>query len=333
MVLAEVTEGQRRSAVWIGFFDLAGELKSHNVVRKSQASLHGRDLLMLPKGQMLLAASVFENGDNAAEYSELYRLNNKAKMVSMRAYQPGPNNRIANLSPMNDGRFIASGFLEDASKRRAGWIMIVEQDGSVVWQRQYPRGAGAQFEQAVPFAKDYIALVGTAYPAVQGGETAGWLMVVEARNGIVAWQRYYTGDYDYVGRGLMVSEQGLISLLLDGDPPKSSKSKAFDGTLEMQRGDYVRILTLNPRGVIFDSQEFFNGEGTDAMQLLRGPSDERIIVGRSDMSYLIEKAAEGDDPKEEELKYSQDGWILASPAMASYEDPCAPKAYRVPDDR
>ena len=158
-------------------------------------------------------------------------------------------------------------------------------------------------------------------------------MVVQARNGEIAWQRYYTGNYDYVGRGVMASPQGLISILLDGDPPKGKRSDFSLDPLDMQKSDYVRVLTLNPRGVIFDSQEFFSGEGTDAMQLLRGPAEERIIIGQSDMMYTLEKQGEGEDATEEVVKRSQDGWIVAAPAMAVYEDPCAPKAYRVPDDR
>lgn len=352
VALGDIDQGKdpkaRINSVWIGFFDLQGNMKSQKFLKQGADSLYAHDLIPLSKGKgFLLAASVEKNRSAEQRVTMLYRLNNKAEIVSKRSYVPGPDNRILNMSALSEDTYIASGFINDDKGRRTGWMMVVDADGNVIWQRQYPRGAGAQIDRAVPFAKEYIALVGTAYPAVADGNTAGWVMVVYARNGEIAWQRYFTGDFDYVARDLMVNSSGLISVLLDGNPPKSRKQPKEEG--DSMHEDFVRLLTLNPRGVILDNSDFFNGEGADAYSLMLGPADERIIMGASMMAYEIEavdpgaimgpmpqkpQEEEGQKPSEEEkvMKHSLEGWLLAAPAMEAYEDPCTPKPLRVPDD-
>ncbi len=336
------------NSVWIGFFNAQGELKSQKFLKQGADSVYAHDLIPMTSGKgFLLAASVEKNRSQDQRVTMLFRLNTKAEVVSKRSYVPGPDNRILSLSPLDEDTYIAGGFINDDKGRRTGWMMVIDVEGNVIWQRQYPRGAGAQIDRAVPFAKEYIALVGTAYPAVAEGYTAGWVMVVFARNGEIAWQRYFTGDFDYAARDLMVNSSGLISILLDGDPPRGRKKPKESG--EREHEDFVRLVTLNPRGVILDNNDFFNGEGADAYSLMSGPADERIMIGASKMAYEIEPVDPANimgpmpqKPKVEDvkaavedekiMKRSKEGWILAAPAMNVYDDPCALKALRVPDD-
>ncbi len=334
VVLAQISDPKVKKAVWIGFFNLEGDFKSEQVLKHPQGALAASALVPLSDGNgFLLAVGVESSAPDAPRFSIIYRLNRKAQMVSKRSYVPGPDNEILGLSALTDGTYIASGYINDAKGRRTGWLMIVDVDGNVIWQRQYPRGAGAQIAKATPFAKDYIAVVGKAYPLVADGFTAGWVMVVQARNGDIAWQRYFTGDYDYAGVDIAASVNGLMSVVMDANKVLRGRPSAVD------EEDYVRLLTLNPRGVIFDNSDFFNADASDAREMIIGPAGERVLIGSSLVAYMdeVSKVQDNDEAGETtnaegSITRSREGWVVAVPAMDAYEDPCVPKKLRTPGE-
>ena len=80
----------------------------------------------------------------------------------------------------------------------------------------------------------------------------------------------------------------------------------------------MRLLTLDPRGGILASDEYFSGEGAFAWQMIEGQLGERILIGGSKMVYRIE----GKPGEEPVIKRSQDGWLAAATEPEPYEDPC-----------
>ena len=80
----------------------------------------------------------------------------------------------------------------------------------------------------------------------------------------------------------------------------------------------MRLLTINPRGQLFISDEYFNGEAADAYQIIKSPSDERVLLGRTKMKYTIETPGEP-EPK---IIRSHEGWVLVGQAAEPYNDPC-----------
>jgi hypothetical protein len=83
--------------------------------------------------------------------------------------------------------------------------------------------------------------------------------------------------------------------------------------------DFVRLLTVNERGVLTISDEYFNGEGAQAGQMIGGRAGERILMGRTDIVYKIEPK-----PGEpvETLKHGWDAWVVAGAPMEAFDDPC-----------
>ena len=185
--------------------------------------------------------------------------------------------------------------------------MRLNEQAGVDWQRQYSRGIAAEINKSAELFGRYVIVAGVAKPSDGHDEgSAGWVMAIGADSGDIGWQRYYTGDADFSAEDLMINEDGLISVMLEGQPNEN-----FDQ-------DYVRLLTINPRGQLFISDEYFNGEGTDGAQLISGANGERVIIGSTKMAYQIEDALTDNV----QTVRSVEGWVLVGAASDPYSDPC-----------
>ncbi len=333
MVLANVgASGKKRPGVWVGTFDQAGELLKGGMINHPTGALQASDIVPGPGGQgFLMSANIEARGE--APHGALYLLGSKGQALSHREYAAGLGNRLNALAPAYEGNgYLASGYIEAEDGRKAGWLLRLNDDGSIIWQQQYVRGSGAQFLSVSRFNEQYFVVSGFADPhALEGTRRAGWVMMVEARNGNMVWQRYYTGSYKYSARDVLVDNDGLISVLLDGQWDQKKKPKSADGEAqedntydptrdlgERKDFDYANLLTIDPRGNLRSSDPFYNGEGSDAAQLYFGKRGERMIVGSTKMVYSIEAVAD----QLAMIKRSEEGWVLAASPSDPYKDPC-----------
>jgi len=326
VVLANKHDGPRIDAAWIGVFDAMGVLKYKRLIRLPNLRIAARDLVQSPLGDgFVMAASSKAKTANAALNSVFITLNSKFQFVSKRSYQPGPENEILGLTLRENAvgrQLIATGYIRNARGRKNAWVLALEGDGAIAWQHQFPRGAGALLKEAVPYGERYVVAVGEAMPAGKDVARGGWVAMIKGDDGDILWQRYYTGQkYAYTVRDVLVSEDGLISILLDGEPPAFRKGKAMKKVDDQEKDqeDYVRLLMLDPRGGIINSIPFFHGQSADAYQILRGAVRERILLGGSDMRYEIENA---EMPEAPDIIETREGWAVVAPAMDRYQDPC-----------
>lgn len=297
-----------RSEIWVGFFGNEGRMINGRSIESREGGLNIHDVIKARDGSGFIVAASVEPSDGAAKpYGLFYKLDKTGGVLQDRSYVTGLENRILGLRALGNHDYVATGYIYGEDGRKTGWVIRLDRQGSIVWQRQYPRGRAAQLNVTHSLLNRFVVVAGDAHPA-GGGNIAGWVMALDPSNGNIGWQRYYSGELDYQVRDMVANEDGLISLLLDGDPPDGETKK-----------DYVRLLTINPRGFLFIADEYFNAEGADAYQLILGPVGERIIVGRTKMVYRIEGQGESD---EVELKRSLDGWLVAATATEPYKDPC-----------
>lgn len=336
IVLARISDGRAKTAIWLGFFNNRGVFKRERIFRSSLGALVDAHMIRVTDGAgYVLVASALGKEPLSNRVSEFYRLNSKAQVISKRAFNPGPDNALSYILPLSDQHYLAVGYIDDARGRKTGWVIKVSDKGNIVWQRQYPRGVSAGLLKAVEAPDGGLIVIGDALPVTKDGAKAAWGMRLDPSNGAVDWQRYFTGELDYSSKDIGVSKDGLISVMLDGDPSNGENPE------ERARKDFVRLLTLNPRGVIFDSATFFQGEGVDAERMILGPAGERILIGQTQMAYTVDPVVvEGSDTGAAEktesaavVKRSLEGWIVAAPRVSSYEDPCKPKPLRVLDDQ
>ena len=356
IVLANmVGENKKEEFAWIGFVDMEGVVTGETTLKHKSGRLKAQDIIMMPKRdskaeqRYLLSAAAparavgTEDGDGSLKLSTvLYVLNDKGQAVSKRSLIMGAGNQILQLARLEATKtepagYLGTGFVYDVHKRKMGWVARLDDKGAIMWQQQYPRGAGSQLVSGLPLRSDAFAVAGTASPLIRDGKRAAWVMVVKRDNGNVLWQRYFTGEPEFFGRDLLISSGGLVSVLIDGDilygedgkmPEKKEKEAAesvvvFD---DLSGLGHVRLMTLDPRGSLHRGEAYYNDNGVNAYQLLRGPGGDRVMVGGTNAVYRDEQA----DSEEMTSFESMDGWFAAAIPEPEYEDPCLPKPYRAP---
>ena len=271
LVLGNLKDAKGKQAVWLGFVDANGKLTGSKTLSDKKDGMVGTDIIPAHDGKNYMLATQFITAQGEpASHAAVHKITPDGKVLFGPAFLPGAENKILGLTAVADNHYIAVGYIMRANGQKAGWMMRLNEQAGIDWQRQYARGSGAELVAVRPLLSRYAVVVGGVDPTQGSGENAaGWLMTVGIDSGEIGWQRYYTGDINYAGRDLLTNPDGMISVLLEGTPAKEDDP------------DYVRLLTINPRGQLFISDEYFNGEAADAYQIIKSPSDERVLLGRT----------------------------------------------------
>ncbi len=308
LVVADQKKKRKGTQIWLGFFDLKGRLSHEQVIGESAYSLSVGDLSKAQEGSgFVMVAAAHGRGGQSSGQTIFYRLNKKGAVISHRVYLPGVETEAYNIADLRHGSYLLSGYIRIEDGRKAGWVMKIEGDGRVAWQRQYSRGLFAKIIKAQDYIDDYIVTIGDAEPSDRQNR-ATWVMLLNEENGDIGWQRYYKGGFDYYARDIIAHDDGQISLLIDArNPPKQ------------ENAEYGRVLTLSPRGVILLSNSYYNGRGGYAVDMLLGPNQERILVGSSRIAHVIENE---NDPDDTRVELSLEGWVVAGAPVEPYDDPC-----------
>lgn len=329
VVTALISEGRDVTSFWVGLFDQRGALRTSRVFRHKGGSVVFGDVIESNKsGALVMVLSTKEKRSGVPRFSGFYNLNSKLQVISKRDFKPGPDNGMYSIIPTPDDQYLLSGYIDNARGRKSGWLMKLDQEGGIIWQQQYPRGIGGEFLRAAVMPDGSYIAIGTALPAQEDALKAGWVVNLDPDSGQVIWQRYFTGDLDYSGKDVLISDDGVISVMLEAAPFKNVYEKEGE-----KAKSYTRLMTLGPRGVIFDSQAYFQGEIATAFDLFLGPMRDRILVGYTQIAYQKDGVeVSGSDEKSEDqgpiVKRSDEGWIISAPPVKPYEDPCKSKKPR-----
>jgi outer membrane protein assembly factor BamB len=310
LVLGTTADKNSRLSTWLGFFDKQGNLTSQKSI-SGKISLAPEDIVLQTSGKgYILSASLGEE-KSGVFHGVIYHLDEKGNVTDDHSYLPGLDNRIFSLVPYDKDYFLASGYLRGDDGRITGWLLKLNKDGSLVWQQQYPRGVSAQINKTVAFVGTSVIAVGETKPA-GGGNTAAWVMKLDGDSGAMEWQRYYTAQMNQASLDVLVNGDHLASVMVQATRPAGSEPNE-------DNEDFVRLLTINQRGVLFMSDEYFNGTGAQGFQLTGGRAGERIISGRTDIVYKV-------DPKPgepvETLVHGWDALLVAAAPMEEFPDPC-----------
>ena len=325
LVLGNRVLEDKRKVLWLGLFGRRGDLLWEKEVRDENSDLESWDIVSLRGGEsFMVAASIKKEGLGTAQSAILYTLSKEAEVIGDRLIYTGFEGRLLGLDVLPNGDLLGSGYSYISDGRRAGWLLRMSEDGDIKWQHQFPRGSAGQLHMGKAYLSNTILVAGTVLPNTKEGHRSGWLMVVDAFSGNVGWQRYFTSlDMALSAQDLMISPDGLISVMLDADrPPRPAFSRQPQEDALSQ--EYIRLVTLTPRGAIHINDAFLSGETADAYQLLEGPNSERIMVGQAKFSQSIEMPGtdRGDGTPEVEIEKSKGGWLAAAVTMDLYDDPC-----------
>lgn len=270
------------------------------------------------------------HGQESDHNGLLMRFAPDGREIWKRAYRPGIPNEIDGVITLDDGGYLAMGQIRLDDARMAGWVMKLGADGTVLWQRTYPRGRSSMLSRATQVssvagqAGRGFLVFGDTSP-LDNGQDAAWLMAIDPL-GEPVWQRYFRQpDFALSGFGLMRNEDGRIVVAMNASAAPGSG-----------RRDHVRMLILSPRGVIVEDESYIEGVRAQGHDFVRGVNGERVVTATvtSDSNpinrdligddFIVAQAISpdgtipGGDPKEQVSR----GWVFLATALDPYADPC-----------
>ncbi len=263
--------------------------------------------------------------DVTDEHGVLMRYNAEGKLVWRRAYRPGIPNMLTGVSPSGDDGYIATGRIRVDDGRMAGWILELAYDGTILWQRIYPRGLSSVLNAAAPSARrsadgiPYYVVTGQAIPADKK-PAAAWVMEISPV-GEPQWQRYFRrDDYSFEGQGLYAYPDGRIAFV--------ANATALEDAPESH---HVKLITLSSRGQMIQDESYSEGLDSRAQAVFLTVNKEMAAVGAVHIDPAAGEegeafgppvpAAPSAPPPAPELPVQQ-GWIFVAPGLDVYNDPC-----------
>lgn len=288
----------KRPSVWVGFFDQDAKLKSAKIVADNNFDLYANDIKpsVAGRGYAIPVRSVKSigagEGKKTYETAAIYFLNDKGEEVASRAFILGGDTNISSMGVSYIGAeqpgYFATGSFSNDYNKRIGWILRLNSDGSLVWQKELSRGLLANLTHVRAYGKRYIVAMGD----VQGGkeEVRGtWVMMMDVADGDILWQRYYYGErsyYNYSAGDMYVSDDGLIHVMImarpDGDRLNDYREEKEASSIPPTIPDdmtFAQVLTLSPRGITLSGDVYFYGRGVNVNQMFKSPGGHRVLVG------------------------------------------------------
>lgn len=300
------------------------------------------DLVPLKKSEGYLVAShVMDDKGNI--YANIYRLNDQGKKLALRTFRSTPKNYFSQLVPGMNGDVLAVGASVNSYDRWQGWLMSMSEDTNMIWAQNYSRGESSFFIKANVLSNGSFILSGSAQ-SLEGGAPSAWLAKIDAAGGSLEWERFYSGKMAYQGGTVLVGFDDVISVALNGSYREVQGTSSWPESdiffdQEASHIDYVRLLTLNSRGILMFSDDYMNARGALASDLLFGHNLQRVIIGTTlspdtilkggkehsplTVQSLFHEEKQSDTMEEKSHDvYSQNGWALAFPATDPYKDRC-----------
>ncbi len=284
-------------SIMVGFFGANGKLKSRQILADKSFDLYATDIIPSVAGGWALSVRTAQylgagKHKKRVENTSIFLLNDKGKQVLSRSYVLGKSNTINDLSVSkfkgSEGGYIATGYFENDFNKKIAWILRLNADASLVWQKEFSRGVLANLQKSLAYDSRHIVVLGDVIEP-NNDLTGSWVAMLDAVTGDVVWQRYFygeTGYHHYKGRDLMVNEDGLISVLMMAQIDKEQMKEAQESAEIVEQDednlsemDYAHLLTLSPRGVTLSGDSYFSGEGVHVSQMIKGGSGHHVMVG------------------------------------------------------
>ncbi len=311
LLIGNVSPERGKNHVIFIFMDDKGEILEQKTLTKTGHQLYAEDAVLPNKADQITLAVTARIKDAAGQrYAMLYKLDKQANPVTDRAYMMGPENSIQSIAPIkNNQGFLVAGYVFTENGQRAGWASMLGSDGNIFWQKQFSRGMSAKLNHADDFIQNYAIFAGESEPTDKGNRAA-WLLLLNKADGSIAWQRFYRGKLDFYARDLHAHKDGQITFLIDAERDQGQ-----------QETEYVRLITLNPRGIILNNDNYFNSKGASAHTVFYGPNQERIILGSSMVEYQEEEVDQDGELYINKI-VTQEAWAAAGAPAEPYTDPC-----------
>lgn len=291
IVLGNLNEEGERASLWIGFFDEEGNLRSSEIIKDQNYDLYANDIhpSIDGDGWVLPVSEVQVREGNLAQSQRnatIYLLNEAGKKRGMRSYILGQKTELFHVGAAvfagEKQGFIATGCFENGVGKNIAWVMRLNADLSLVWQKEYSRGLSARLVSSTVDEDGGVLVVGDVNSA-DSSVSGVWLAKLDGEYGEMQWQRYYTSTgeaYSYKATSLGAHEDGRVSLLMTGEVVLDKKNHA-DGVDAGTDEGFGHLLTLSARGDILSGAAFYAGQGSHVSSMSIDGAGRRIFVGDS----------------------------------------------------
>lgn len=312
--------------VRLSFYERDGTFKSGQTISDAAYDLEALRIIPAVDGAgFVVLIHAVARRDKTDQSAMLMRFTADGKQVWKRSYRPGTSNKLAGLAATDDSGYIATGGIMMNDGRMGGWVLKLSYDGTILWQRTYPRGkyallnAGAVSPKKTPDGVSYYIVTGVATPA-DSGPDAAWVMELDP-HGELFWQRYLRRpDYRFEGQDIKPQKDGrfVVSMNAAVDKPRPDYN------------DHIRMVTLSARGAILNDESFLRGLKARVAQVAQSSGGDIALTAtvlqpqkKPEEEYGPHKPlAAGQQPAEPPPL--EQGWIAVVPAPAAYDDPCGP---------
>lgn len=310
MVMGDLSEKQRGNGIYLAAYNEEGKAQGKPMpVFEQGGDLDGKAMIAAQDGGGYIVAAQFTNSKNAEDqYGILYKISPSGGTVWKRAFHTGGSTVFNTVQATQDGNYILGGQVVTDNNRSAGWLVRVDDEGAIQWQRTYPRGVAATIQAAAQNSDGTYMLAGKIRPFTPDSKgLSAWIMKTDGA-GAPLWQRYMRGPYDYQASDLIIYEDGRASVLVNA------------GAMDSERRSHVRLITLSPQGAVHHLEDFTEGQNATAARLVSGMGAERIMIGHAQTSFGEKQ--EGNEAAAAP-PYTFDAWLLAAEPLNLFDDPCA----------
>ncbi len=300
ILLGNIMQEDKRAAAWIGFFDSEFQFIANKTISDKAFHLRATDIAQSKDEQQWMVSVTgqrySEKSNELQDYktASLYVLDKNGNELSSRSYILGLNSEILSLSSADFEReksgFIATGYFENSFKKKVGWVMRLNPDGSLIWQKEFNRGNSAMIRKGIGYRDHDIVALGDIEPA-NSDPKGSWVTMLDGNSGQIMWQRYYygeTGHHDYIAQDLFANDDGLITLMMmakskappmEMDSEEDEEFSLISDMLIPENMDYAHLLTLTPRGVTISGDSYYFGQGVSMTDMNEYVNGNRIMAG------------------------------------------------------
>lgn len=317
-VLGDIGDAKKGGGIYIGSYDYEGKVRGKPApIYEAGGDLDAKAFVQASDGTgYMVVAQYISDKDDEQQYGILYKISRDGRVQWKRTFKTGRSTVFNNIQTAIDGKsYIITGQIVMEGNTSGGWLLLLDENGAIKWQRTYPRGLAASLQAAAQTKEGNFILTGKARPTDYNGQgLAAWIMKTDS-TGNPLWQRFFRGAYSYEAPDLIVYEDGRASVLLSA------------AGLDSEHRSHGRLITFSPQGRIHHLEDYTEGQNAAAHRLVAGMSGERILVGYAQTSF-------GEKQESNEASaapvYTYDGWLIAGVPLDLYEDPCAPKSEMSP---
>ncbi len=319
------------AVIRLGWYGEKGALESERLITEPGYDLSFENMIPALNGGGLVVVGSAQSRDSPKQQKGIiWRLNAKGETLWKRRYDSGAGSRFYGISPAKDDTgnpyYIVTGATQTEDGRTVGAVLKLDPAGTLMWQKEYPRGASALLRAVASYGVRDVIVVGDSEPYGDRYGRSAWVMRIDMADGTPRWQRYFaTKGYRVYGRDVVAVADGRASLLLDSERVLPEKAGAAltagdvnaDETERLR--DMARITTLSSRGEVLRDEVYSSGTGGRALALVLGTGRHRVMAGYTMMSH------KADDRSNEANFDTEDGWVVMGSSLEPYRDPCLPK--------